>query len=671
MRRRGVLFIAAIILSVTWSVVASVHPAQAYSPDLQGAHDWANWYCVHSPYGDYAIADYMWFTNPGNGSLSFNVTNGGNQDIKVNLNLNVAYCQGWPYDTSAYAYNLQVGEPLDPNHLDKGIKQNLLTNAPGFQDANPYQSDPYHNQWAPNAINYGPRIMPYTSEYWPSYNSAYTTGASLNLTGYKTGDYEFCTWFTTYSAYKAVGSQSPSSCATVHITRIYPPNFNLSPSVNVPQTSAVEPGSTIAPLSGTVTNKGSTSSFNNTAWQLSRFVVAPGGTPPGSGTGADPCTYYGNGCKNLASGKQIFPVGATTVGQNTTDMVTDAPAGAHMCYALSVNGFDQDHDPNNQALSKIWLNSTPVCIVIGKKPKVQILGGDLATRGGINTGVTQKTNGVFGSWVEYGAFSVLANQGLASESGLSTEAQPQQANTQASWSKLTFANSLPGQAGNFTAGSSTFRPFPNAGQYFSSLTSTIANNGGSCSGNVGQDTFSTGSAVQVCHAGNLTLSGGTLNAGQSAVIVASGDVAINGNLTYANGPYTSLTQLPQLVIIAKNIYIADTVSNIDAWLVTYDPVANATTGTVNTCAVIGGVFDPTAKAALSSTTCSTPLVIHGPVIAGQLYLRRTGGSGANGASGDPAETIDLRADTYLWAQLIAAGAGRAQTDTTTELPPRF
>jgi len=99
------------------------------------------------------------------------------------------------------------------------------------------------------------------------------------------------------------------------------------------------------------------------------------------------------------------------------------------------------------------------------------------------------------------------------------------------------------------------------------------------------------------------------------------------------------------------------VKQIDAWLI-------AKSG-LNTCSDVVGN--------LSSTLCNNQLTVNGPVMAGQLYLRRTAGSGTGqDHSGDPAEIFNLRPDAYMWASMRATGGGnRAQTVYTTELPPRL
>ena len=130
---------------------------------------------------------------------------------------------------------------------------------------------------------------------------------------------------------------------------------------------------------------------------------------------------------------------------------------------------------------------------------------------------------------------------------------------------------------------------------------------------------------------------------------------IEGNITYANGPFTNVRDIPQVVIIAQNIEIRDNVGRVDAWLVA--------SNTIDTCYNLTG--NPTAG------KCATLLEVNGPVITNHLLLRRTGGSGTDAQSGDPAERFNLRPDAYLWAGLQARGSNKAQTVYSTELPPRF
>jgi hypothetical protein len=156
-------------------------------------------------------------------------------------------------------------------------------------------------------------------------------------------------------------------------------------------------------------------------------------------------------------------------------------------------------------------------------------------------------------------------------------------------------------------------------------------------------------------AGNITLNASSLSASKTIIIKSTGTVTIAGNQTYHNGPYTNINQLPQMVIIARNIIINDDVTQVDAWLVTTNG------GSIKTCG----------DTARSANQCSQQLTINGPIMTDKLYLYRTAGSNSGAASGDPAEVFNLRADVYLWAQAQSINNSKVKTVHLTELPPRF
>jgi hypothetical protein len=440
--------------------------------------------------------------------------------------------------------------------------------------------------------------------------------------------------------------QSTKACVTV------PYDFDLTPSV-APITSAAEPGVTVGPVTPTITNAGPTWSLPGTNWQLSRFIIKPGGAKPSRADNKTaPCTYYGNGCTSADSGSQQFVKGDTVVGQIPSITVDDVALGSQLCYALSISAYNQD--PANRGA---WRHSDPQCIKIGKKPKLQIWGDDVAVRGSIQTATTRKAGDVFGSWVEYAALSVGPNSQFASGAGLAS----QTSDAQASWSALTFANAnVPGGGfGKYTQNLSVFRPLPSIAQYFSTGKPTQLYN---ASADLNANAFDTGSSVVVRTAGTLNLNAGELPKGRSLIIVATDTVTIKGNLTYAPGAMTSTRNLSQLVIVAPRIHIEDGVTEVNAWLVADEEV--------NTCS--NAPKDPaTGAVQLTGASCSAKLTVNGPVVSGKLILYRTAGSGTGVASGDPAEVFNTRPDAYLWAQLVAAGSGRAETVDTTELPPRF
>jgi hypothetical protein len=442
------------------------------------------------------------------------------------------------------------------------------------------------------------------------------------------------------------GSDSSTpACVTV------PYQFNLTPTVSLNSTQAVEPGASIQPIRPIVNNSGPTKSYDNTKWEVTRFIVPKGAAEPnGAPVKQGACNYYRTGgkpCQKIGEGTRTFGVGPTNLSAIAVGAVEDEGLGSKVCFALSVTGFNKDHSNQNDGW---WLHGKPACLKIGKKPKVQIWGSDAAVRGTINTSTTMKGGDIFGSWVEYGALSSGVNSNFASGAGFVSQTN----SAQLAWSQLTFANVDDAGTPRFGqyALKPSFRPLPGIAAYFNGLQNKQPFNGGSLDAN----SFATGDSVVIREkVGDLTLDAQTLSKGRSVVVVASGTVTIKGNIDYAGTGLASLRDIPQLVIVASNVNIQQSVTNVDAWLIA--------SGTVNTCSDSG--------AKLSGDICKDLLTIHGPVVANKLVLNRTAGSGTGPASGDPAEIINLRPDAYLWAQLVASGSGKAETVYTVELPPRF
>ena len=63
--------------------------------------------------------------------------------------------------------------------------------------------------------------------------------------------------------------------------------------------------------------------------------------------------------------------------------------------------------------------------------------------------------------------------------------------------------------------------------------------------------------------GTITLSSATIQKGKWIVINApTATVNISGNITYTDAELSGLEDIPQLVIIAQNIYIAESVTQV-------------------------------------------------------------------------------------------------------------
>lgn len=261
---------------------------------------------------------------------------------------------------------------------------------------------------------------------------------------------------------------------------------------------------------------------------------------------------------------------------------------------------------------------------------------------------------VYGSWGEYG---IIANgkADSASGAGLSSSFNGRSGVTPRDYNKLTFAN-IP-KYGNFSSTSSVPDNF---------TLPSVGGARGNISGNVDVNSLASGEYS----AGNVTLTGSKLSVGKSIVIKSSGVVRISGDLLYTDT--NDVRQLPQLIIYAKNIIIEPSVGEVNAWLITQKD------GYVSTCGVVISARDW--LNGVSESSCGKQqLKINGPIKTGRLFLRRTyGGKHASSAKNDPnmhpgtpAEIINLRADTYIWAYNNYRNTSAISTMNVRELPPRY
>lgn len=447
-------------------------------------------------------------------------------------------------------------------------------------------------------------------------------------------------------------------------------DYSLTPYINASDTAAVG-GSTIA-LTPSVKNTKSGPS-SGTQWQVSQFRPLVAYPTAGNSVSA-PSPYYKNVITNVASGTGAsYPANATSQQGVVNATVPDLPVGSLVCYAFSVQARAND--------STEWAHSDAVCIKIAVKPLVQVWGGDLSAgksflgtsvavpAANIETSTSTKTiagtSYTFGAWVEYGIFATGTTKNIASAAAYAgTGATQGLANASlCKESYLSFNNAsafqnvCTGGAYKTVGAYATTRSIPDVGSNYPVTGGTPQ---------FGSSDINSGSTQGLyTSSSDITLAGGTIGAGRWIVINApDANVTIAGNITYTSAALSSVSDIPQMVIIAKNINIVDAVTQIDAWLIA-KPSAALADGVINTCSSV------LLTAQLSSVICPKPLVVNGPIMANKLYLRRTTGPGTGVASGNPAETFNLRADAYLWAYAHTTSNGRVQTVYTTELPPRL
>ena len=304
-----------------------------------------------------------------------------------------------------------------------------------------------------------------------------------------------------------------------------------------------------------------------------------------------------------------------------------------------------------------------MCLIAGKKPKVNVLGGDLyvgraitgvtpTSSGRVITSTTRNALGLFGSWGEYGVVARGPVEVMSSGSGYVNGVADH-------LDLLTFTNqgNVAATCGSSLGCYSQAGSLPNVASRFTISPDTPVLGSGSLSA-VGQGIYTA--------SGTLTIDTSTIQRNKWIVINApTASVVISGDITYEGGSFTSLEEIPQLIIIANTITINQGVRTVDSWLVAPGTVSGSTVsgGVIRTCEV--------APSSISASVCATPLTINGPIIANQLMMLRTGGSEPNERAGDPAEVFNLRPDAYAWARNKTEALGALTTTYMVELPPRY
>lgn len=392
----------------------------------------------------------------------------------------------------------------------------------------------------------------------------------------------------------------------------------------------------------------------------------------------DPCSYFGGkatttDCTTLKeetanlhdasadnSGTNYYNSTVSARGYTATYPYTatmpNLPAGSKYCVAIAVQPTDSGTGLK-AGFNQNWSISAASCANVGKQPSLQVWGGNTVTNGGIKTATsTIKVGDVsraYGSWDDY---AVIANGKVAKmASGAAIAGGTTAVSTLlCSTSPLTISNSkcatTPtagslGESGIVTAADVTSklrsRYLTNPANYFTASvidTTTFSSHG------VG--TYDTVTSLN------------------PVVIYSAGNIQINSDILYARHDFTTYV-LPQVIVFAEgNISIADSVKQIDAWLIAG--------GHINTCTTATGGDIP-----LSISTCGEQLHLNAPISAASIDFRRThGGDGYIDASGQtsittPAEIINYSPAVYLFGLNESFGNGQPITAYIHELPPRY
>lgn len=292
-----------------------------------------------------------------------------------------------------------------------------------------------------------------------------------------------------------------------------------------------------------------------------------------------------------------------------------------------------------------------MCVTVGIKPHVQVSGGDIIVRGSnsiIHAPALSTGTGVYGSWGEYGVFG------------------PNNINTYSGGSLMASVNaSLEDQRSLIFANNS--EPLGHFASNLGAVEQTKLGDNWSqvslVSGTLNLNSITQNKSKHVKSSGDLSISG-TLSGVSARIEVPNGKVTITGDIQYGISSVSTPAQLPQLIIVADSIEIAEGVKQVDGWL-----VANRLITCNDGYSAGGNYFD-----GLNTSRCNTILKLNGPIQAQSLVLRRTAGATGSGTAAmrQSAEMVNLRPDAYIWAFAEASGGGgKIRTETIKELPPRF
>lgn len=132
--------------------------------------------------------------------------------------------------------------------------------------------------------------------------------------------------------------------------------------------------------------------------------------------------------------------------------------------------------------------------------------------------------------------------------------------------------------------------------------------------------------------------------------------------------YDTISEIPQLIIIADKIVIKQNVKHIDAWLIANEIYTCDPRSGYNAINQNNNKLD---NNAINAANCNEQLTITGPVITQKLNLFRTGGGDNYTNNGMPAEIFYLGPESYLWSYNQAQRFSQATTTYQRELPPRY
>lgn len=409
----------------------------------------------------------------------------------------------------------------------------------------------------------------------------------------------------------------------------------------------------------------------------------------GSSKNDDLCSYFGLphnetscGYAKISSNDNNISTSGSTFTANFN--IQDKLAGSRLCAAAAVypSNSGADNNWNDKEGSHTWRISNSTCYTIAKKPNLEVWGGNIYSKGKIETSVTSKNHlanyspsfsvatknsktYIFGSWGELGLISSGNVKGLASGASTGFAANSGGTLMPNPFGGVNNNSPLASSPGGSEQDSFCVRsPLSFANSPCSNITgvgsignSVSINSATSDKTSIGSKFFYGGDPtvsgmavlndeekikernIYYYYSGNedLSVNGQTVDGtsavrkGTIQVVHSRENVNIVGNLVYENG-YQNFAEMPKLVIYAGNdVNISCGVNRIDAILIAEN--------SVKTCSDSNDV---------NARANANQLTINGGVVSKALEPRRTYGAATGANSMIPAEIINFDTSLYLW-----------------------
>ena len=356
-------------------------------------------------------------------------------------------------------------------------------------------------------------------------------------------------------------------------------------------------------------------------------------------------------------------------GIDLSERTVNAEAGKYYCVRLAIYPYTSGGNTNvdDKEGSHSWYISAPSCVQVGKKPTFQVWGGSVYSAGPIRTNSFIRTiegeKKMFGSWGEQSVVARGSVSGFASGAATSKGSDINFCKYQ---TPLTFMNAkkdiaVTGMCSDYQIGNANI-PADMSGKdaiknYWWLPTVPVGD------GNSFVEGITTGGEkIKYRYSsGDMTI-GGYDNITDGTYVVRSdnGNIYINGNISYADKVYQKASEIPKMIIYAKNIYIGCGVNRVDAILIA--------DGKIDTCANGNGI-----NPGIDEESRSNQLKIDGILMAGQVVFNRTYGGGSGVGATTPAEIVNYDTSALLW------GRGSAEDNDNSlltvvyqqELAPRY